>query len=498
MTHQDPSLPARHHGGPEGDPIPADPPGTPQAPEPEWGGARGVLALLADALRGRGDPTRGPLGPAILLLAVPMVLEMVLESVFAVVDVFFVSRLGADALTAVGLTESMMALVYTAAMGLSIGVTATVSRRTGERDPDAAATATVQGILLGAALAAVLGGLGAWQAPNLLRLMGGSEAVVSVGVGYTRILLGFNGVIFLLFLLNAAFRGAGDAAIAMRVLWLANGLNIILDPLLIFGIGPFPELGVTGAAVATTIGRGTAVLVQLWTLFRISNRLRIGVEHLRVRLDVMGRLVRLSGTGTFQVFVSTASWIGLVRVIASFGSEATAGYTVAVRLMLFALLPAWGLSNAASTMVGQNLGAKQPDRAAAAAWAAGHMNLAFLGTVGLLFVVFARPIVAVFGVDPVTEGHAVAGLRIMAAGFPFYAYGMVLTAAFNGAGDAWTPTWLNLGCFWLWEIPLAWALSFPGEMGPSGVFVAIAVAFSTLAVAAGVFFRRGRWREATV
>ncbi|UCC25660.1 MAG: MATE family efflux transporter [Gemmatimonadales bacterium] len=453
---------------------------------------------MADALRGRGDPTSGPLGPAIVLLAVPMVLEMAMESVFAVVDVFFVSRLGSDALTSVGLTESMMAIVYTAAMGLSIGVTATVSRRTGEGDANAAANATVQGILLGGALAAILGGLGAWQAPNLLRLMGGSEAVVAVGTGYTRTLLGFNGVIFLLFLLNAAFRGAGDAAIAMRVLWLANGLNIVLDPLLIFGLGPFPELGVTGAAVATTLGRGTAVLVQLWTLFRISDRLRLGIEHLRVRVDVMGRLIRLSGTGTFQVFVSTASWIGLVRVIASFGSEATAGYTVAVRVVLFALLPAWGLSNAASTMVGQNLGAEQPDRAEASAWVAGRMNLAFLGTVGLVFLVFARPIVGLFAVDPVTAEYAVNGLRIMAAGFPFYAYGMVLTAAFNGAGDAWSPTWMNLGCFWFLEIPLAWLLAFPLGMGPEGVFVAIAVAFSTLAVVAAIFFRRGGWKAMAV
>lgn len=481
-------------------PLPGDVPGEPPPPPPAAGpgGVRGAFTLLTDALRGRGDPTRGPLGPAILLLAIPMVLEMVMESIFAVVDVFFVSRLGAEALTAVGLTESLMAIIYTAAMGLSIGVTATVSRRSGEGDREGAAVATAQGVLLGGILAAVLGVLGAWQAPNLLRLMGGDEAVVAVGSGYTRVLLGFNGVIFLLFLLNAAFRGAGDAAIAMRVLWLANGLNIILDPLLIFGIGPFPELGVTGAAVATTLGRGTAVAVQLWTLFRLSDRLRLGLHHLRVRLDVMGRLLRLSGTGTFQVFVSTASWIGLVRVIASFGSEATAGYTVAVRIILFALLPAWGLSNAASTMVGQNLGSKQPERAEAAAWMAGRMNLAFLGTVGLLFVLFARPIVGLFGVDPVTEAHAVNGLRIMAAGFPFYAYGMVLTASFNGAGDAWTPTWMNLACFWAWEIPLAWALAFPGGLGPNGVFTAIAVAFSTLAVVAGVLFTRGGWKAKTV
>jgi putative MATE family efflux protein len=427
-----------------------------------------------------------------------MVLEMVMESVFAVVDVFFVARLGADALTAVGLTESLMAIVYTGAMGLSIGVTATVARRVGEGERGAASEAAVQGILLGSALAGVLGILGAWQAPELLRLMGATESVVAVGSGYTRILLGFNGVIFLLFLLNAAFRGAGDAAIAMRVLWLANILNLILDPLLIFGIGPFPELGVTGAAVATTLGRGTAVLVQLYTLFRLSDRLRVTREHLRVRLDLMARLVRLSGTGTFQVFVSTASWIGLVRVIASFGSEAVAGYTVAIRIVLFALLPAWGLGNAAATMVGQNLGAGDPERAAQSVWKAGQMNLVFLGSVGLLFLVAAGPLVALFDVDPVTAGHAERGLRIIAAGFPFYAFGMVLTQAFNGAGDAWTPTWINLGCFWCWEIPLAWALAFPAGLGPTGVYVAMAVAFSTLALVSAALFRRGRWARAEV
>ncbi len=465
------------------------PPSTPAA----GGRLRRSLGLVGDALRGRGDPTAGPLVPAILLLAIPMVLEMVMESIFAVVDVFFVARLGADALTAVGLTESLMAIVYTVAMGLSIGVTATVSRRVGEKNRDGAAEAAVQGIALGAGLAAVMGILGAWQAPTLLRLMGATESVVSTGVGYTRILLGFNGVIFLLFLLNAAFRGAGDAAIAMRVLWLANGLNLVLDPVLIFGLGPFPEMGVTGAAVATTLGRGTAVAVQLFTLFRLSDRLRVGLRHLRLRTDVMARLVRLSATGTFQVFVSTASWIGLVRVIAIFGSEAVAGYTVAIRVVLFALLPAWGLSNAAATMVGQNLGAGEPERAASSVWKAGQMNLVFLGSVGLIFVLAAGPIVALFDVDPVTGGYAVDGLRIVAAGFPFYAFGMVLTQAFNGAGDAWTPTWINLGCFWAWEIPLAWALAFPGGLGAQGVFMAIAVAFSSLAVVSAILFRRGRW-----
>jgi putative MATE family efflux protein len=427
-----------------------------------------------------------------------MVLEMVMESVFAVVDIFFVSKLGANAVAAVGLTESLMTMVYTVAMGLSIGVTATVARRIGEQDGDAASVATVQGIMLGGLAALILGALGAWQAPALLRLMGATDQVVAVGQGYARVLFGMNGVIVMLFLLNAAFRGAGDAAIAMRVLWLANGLNIVLDPVLIFGLGPFPEMGVTGAAVATTIGRGTAVCVQLFTLFRLSHRLRVTLRHFRPRLGVMARLLKLSGTGTLQIFIGTASWVGLVRVISSFGPEAVAGYTVAIRIVLFALLPAWGLSNAAATMVGQNMGAGMTERAEASVWRACLMNLGFLGSVGIVFLVLAPQLVALFGVDPVTARYAEHGLRIVAAGFFFYAYGMTLTQAFNGAGDAWTPTWLNLLCFWMWEIPLAWALAFPADFGAEGVFAAIAIAYATLAVASGILFKRGKWKTASV
>lgn len=457
------------------------------------------LGLIGDALRGRGaSPTEGPVLTAILLLAIPMVLEMVMESVFAVVDIFFVSRLGAEAVAAVGLTESLMTVVYTVAMGLSIGVTATVARRIGERRPEDAAVATAQGMLLGGVIALVLGALGAWQAPALLRLMGATDPVVAVGSGYARVLLATNGVIVFLFVLNAAFRGAGDAAIAMRVLWLANILNIVLDPLLIFGLGPFPELGVTGASVATSIGRGTAVVVQLVTLFGVSDRLRITWPHLVPRLDVMARLVRLSASGTFQIFIGTASWIGLVRVIASFGPEAVAGYTVAIRVVLFALLPAWGLSNAAATMVGQNLGAGLTDRAEASVWRACWMNVGFLGMFGVLFLVGAPGIVELFGVDGLTARYAEHGLRIVSAGFLFYGFGMTLTQAFNGAGDTWTPTWLNLACFWLWEIPLAWVLAFPLRLGAEGVFIAMAVAYATLAVASTILFRTGRWKTVTV
>jgi len=458
-----------------------------------------LWATIVDALGGRGgDLNEGPLSRAILLLAVPMVLEMAMESVFAVVDIFFVSRLGSAAVAAVGLTEAMLAIVYTIAMGLSIGVTATVARRTGEQDPEGASVATGQAILIGLGIAILLGTFGAWYAPSLLRLMGADPAVIEGGVPYTRLLLGGNGAVLFLFLLNAAFRGVGDAAIAMRVLWLGNGLNMVLDPLLIFGLGPFPELGIQGAAMATVIGRGTGVVVQLLVLFGKAHRLRLWARHLQPRPGVMLRLVRLSGTGTFQVFVGTASWIGLVRIISGFGSEPMAGYTVAMRVVLFALLPAWGLSNAAATLVGQGLGAKKPERAERAVWIAGGMNLAFLGSVGVVFLIFAPGIVALFGVDDGTAHWAEHGLRIVSAGFFFYGYGMVLTQAFNGAGDAWTPTWLNLACFWALEIPLAWILAYGMGWGADGVFTAITVAYASIAVLSAFLFRRGNWKRVEV
>ncbi len=455
--------------------------------------------IFVHAVRGTGgDPTKGPMMRAIVLLAVPMVLEMAMESVFAVVDIFFVSRLGDDAVAGVALTESVLTLVYTAAMGLGIGVTAMVARRMGEGDEEAAAQATVQAIILGVVLAAAFGVAGIVWAEDLLRIMGASPETASVSLGYTRILLGANVVIVLLFLQNAAFRGAGDAATAMRVLWLANGLNIVLDPCLIFGLGPFPELGLRGAAIATTIGRGTAVVVQLYTLLRLSGRLRVRPAHVRLRLAVMARLVRLSATGTLQTFIGMASWIGLVRITAEFGAEALAGYAIAIRIVLFALLPAWGLSNAAATMVGQALGADDPARAEASVWVAAKLDLVFLGAVGLFFMAFAPAIVGLFGGTGEASRYAVDCLRIVAAGFPFYAYGMVITAAFNGAGAVWTPTIINFFCFWLWEIPLAWVLARSMGLGPNGVFIAIAVSYATLAVVSAVLFRRGRWKQAAV
>ena len=455
--------------------------------------------VLVHAVRGTGgDPTRGPIGRAVILLAVPMVLEMVMESLFAVVDIYFVSRLGDEAMAGVALTESVLALIYTAAIGLSIGVTAVVSRRIGGGDQEGASRAAAQAILLGLALAFVFGIAGVAFAPDFLRIMGADENVVATGVPYTRIMLGGNVVILLLFLQNAAFRGAGDAAIAMRVLWIANGLNIVLDPLLIFGLGPFPELGVQGAAIATTIGRGTAVLVQVYTLLGAGGTLRVRTSHLRIQPALMAQLVRLSGTGTLQTFIATASWIGLTRVTAIFGAEALAGYVVAIRIILFAILPAWGLSNAAATMVGQGLGAGDPERAERAAWISCKMNFVFLGVLSVFFIAFAPAIVGPFGGTLAAAEVAVTGLRIVSIGFVFYAYGMVLTAAFNGAGAVWTPTILNFFCFWLWEIPLAWGLSLLGGLETTGVFIAMTVSFSTLAVVAAVLFRRGRWRQAVV
>jgi putative MATE family efflux protein len=455
---------------------------------------------VRDAIRGEHhhDFTSGPMGRAIVLLAVPMVMEMVMESVFAVVDVFYVSRLGPDAVATVGLTESMLTLIYTLAMGLSIGVMATVARRVGEKNPEEASLAAVQGIALGIGFSLVIAIVGLAFAPDLLRLMGASPEVIAGGTGYTRMMLGGNVVIMLLFLINAIFRGSGDAAISMRVLWLANACNIVLAPCFIFGLGPFPQLGVMGAAVGTTLGRGIGVLFQLWCLTRPTRRVQVHQRHLALHWGTMLNLLKLSASGTFQVFVGMASWIGAVRIISTFGSTAVAGYTIGIRIIIFALLPSWGLSNAAATMVGQNLGAGKPERAEKAVWMAGFYNMIFLGIVGVVFLVAADWIVDIFVSDTVVHPTAVACLRIVSLGFIFYAWGMVLTQSFNGAGDTWTPTWINVFCFWLLELPLAWYLAEHTALGSSGVFVAIAVAFSTLAVVSAVMFRRGTWKSKKV
>ena len=453
-----------------------------------------LWSAIRESLAGsHRDYTTGPIDRAILLLAIPMVLELALESVFAVVDVFFVSQLGADAVATVGLTESMLSIIYAAAIGLSVGAMATIARRIGEKDGDGAARAAVQAVALGVLVAVPAGICGAVFARPLLVLMGATPGVLA-NSSYTTIMLGMNGVILMLFLINAVFRGAGDAAIAMRVLWIANAINLCLDPCFIFGLGPFPRLGVTGASVATTTGRSIGVLLQLYWLWR--GRGRIVIERRHVRLDprVMLNMLRLSGSAVFQSLVNTTSYVALVRIVAAFGSDALAGYTIGIRMILFALLPSWGLSNAAATLVGQNLGARQPDRAETSVWRTAFFNMCVLGAVSVVFLAFAPVLVSAFTSDAAVGPHAIRCLRIVSSGFVFYAYGMVLTQAFNGAGDTQTPTLLNLLCFWAFEIPLAYLLAHGLGFGAEGAFWALALAFSLLAVLSAVLFRRGRWK----
>jgi putative MATE family efflux protein len=461
--------------------------------------SQSLWSAVKESIRGsHRNYTTGPIGRAILLLAIPMVLEMIMESVFAVVDIFWVSHLGTDAAATVGLTESLLTLIYALAIGLSIGAMAMIARRIGEQNPEGAARAAVQAIVLALIVSIVIGAVGAPFAPKLLALMGGSPWVIEHGSAFTRVMLAGNVTVVMLFMINAIFRGAGDAAIAMRTLWLANWINILLGPCLIFGLGPFPKLGIVGAAIATNIGRGTGALFAISKLVRDGGRFNIERRHLRIEPSIIGRMIRLSSTATFQVFIGMASWIGLVRIISSFGSNAVAGYTFGIRVILFALLPSWGMSNAAATMVGQALGAKNPERAERAVWKAGFYNMIFLGIVGLLFILFAPQIIWMFTDIPDVSKYGVDCLRIVACGFLFYAYGMVLGQSFNGAGDTWTPTIINLFVFWLWEIPLAYVLGVALGWGPRGVFISMTIAFSTLAVVSGLVFRRGRWKQKVV
>jgi putative MATE family efflux protein len=418
--------------------------------------------------------------------------------VFAVADVFFVGRLGADAVATVGLTESLMTVLYAAAAGLAIGATAIVARRVGERDPERAARAAAQSMILAIGFGAIVGAIGIAAAPSLLRAMGATAEVVRSGAAFTRVMLGSSGAVVLLFLINAIFRGAGDAAVAMRVLWFANAINIVLGPCLIFGVGPFPELGVTGAAVGTSIGRSAGVVLQIVLLTRQSGRVVLRPRHFRPEPAALASIVRLSGAAVLQNMISTASWIGLVRILAGFGSAAVAGNTIGIRIVLFALLPSLGIGNAAAALVGQNLGAGRPDRAEAAVWTASRYSTIYLAAVGFVFLVLSPTLVAFFTRDPEVAAYGARCLRIIAGGFLFYGSGMVLTAAFNGAGDTRTPTLINVFCLWLWEIPLAWTLAYPAGFGPTGVFVAVAVAFATLAVVSAWLFRLGHWKSRRV
>jgi putative MATE family efflux protein len=455
-----------------------------------------LWASLVEAVRGsHRDYTAGSLNRAILLLAVPMVLEMVLESLFAVVDVFWVGRLGANAVATVGLTESMLSLVFAVGMGLSLSTTAMVARRTGEKDPEGAAVAAVQAIALGIMVSLVIGLPCFLLAPRLLRLMGASAEIISVGSWYTRICLGGSCAVLLLFLNNAIFRGAGDAAIAMRLLWVSNIINLVLDPCLIFGVGPFPRMGVTGAALATLIGRSIGVIYQFYRLLKGTERIHILTRQLRLRFDVLWRLVRVSLTGILQFAIAHTSWIGLVRIVSIFGAAALAGYTIAIRIVIFVILPSWGLSNAAATLVGQNLGAGKPERAETAVWRTGLYNMTFLGTVGVLFVLFAEPVVRLFTQDAEVVPLAASCLRIVSCGNIGYAYGMVMLQAFNGAGDTVTPTIVNFFGFWVFEIPLAYWLAIRLQMQSKGAFWAIVVAEGAIAGASALLFRRGRWKR---
>ena len=460
----------------------------PAPPPPIWSSIR-------EALRGsHRDFTSGSINRAILLLAIPMILEMVLESLFAVVDVFWVGRLGADAVATVGLTESLLSLVFAIGLGLSLSTTAMVARRIGEKDPAAAAVAGVQAIILGLTISVLVGVPCLFYAPDLLRWMGASPQIISVGSGYARIALAGGGVIMMLFLNNAIFRGAGDAAIAMRLLWVSNIINLVLDPCLIFGWGPFPKLGVTGAAVATLTGRSIGVLYQFYRLLRGTERIRILASQIRVSYPVLLRLLRVSLTGVLQFAIAHTSWIGLVRIVSIFGSAALAGYTIAIRILIFVILPSWGLSNAAATLVGQNLGAKQPERAQISVWRTGFYNMLFLGFIGVIFLLFATPIIRLFTNDPVVVPLAATCLRILSYGNIGYAYGMVMLQAFNGAGDTLTPTIVHFFGFWVLEIPLAYLLAIPAHREANGVYISIVVAEAAIATAGILLFRRGRWK----
>ncbi|MBL4657260.1 MAG: MATE family efflux transporter [Flavobacteriales bacterium] len=460
---------------------------------------RAKLLLIKDAIiGGHQDYTALSIRRALLLLAIPMILEMVLEAVFAIVDVYFVSRLGTDEVAAVGFTESIVMLVYSIAIGIAMATSAMVARRVGEKDTEGAALAAAQALYIGIGVSFAISLVGIFFSPELLGLMGASESVVAVGTPYMRWLLGGNLVIMLLFLINAIFRGAGDAQISLRVLTLANGLNIILDPLLIFGIGPFPELGLEGAAIATTTGRGIGVLLQLYLLFGGKSVVKVSLKHMKVQWNIIRKLLDVSIGGTGQFLISTASWIFLMRIMSEFGTDAVAGYILAIRIIIFTILPAWGLSSAAATMVGQNLGAKSPERAEQAVWKAGKYNVIFLGLISIVFYFFPEPIVRIFPVEDTIVEYAVLCLQIICFGYMAFAYGMVIGQAFNGAGDTRTPSVVNFVAFWLVQIPLAYSLAITLDYGPAGVFVAIAISQSLLAVINIMIFRRGKWKETAI
>ena len=442
--------------------------------------------------------TSGSIRRAVFMLSVPMILEMMMESIFFLVDAYFVSSLGANAIATVGLTESVLTLVYAVAIGLSMGVTAIVARRVGEKDIDAASKTAVQAILLGVLVALLISVLGIIYPKEILALMGGDKELIADGYRYTQVLLGGNITIMLLFLINAIFRGAGDASVAMKVLIFSNLLNIILDPILIFGFGPIPSFGVQGAAIATTIGRGSAVIFQLFILFYGWSKIKVGLKDFVFRAKIMWNLVKVSLGGIGQFIIGTSSWVFLMRIMAEFGSEVLAGYTIAIRVLMFTLMPSWGMSNAAATLVGQNLGAQQPDRAEQSVWKTSKYNAWFMVVVSFVYLVFAEEIIRIFSNEVLIVEYGSLSLRIIAAGYIFYAYGMVVIQAFNGAGDTKTPTIINFFCFWVFQLPFAYLAALVFDWGAIGVFLAITIAEMLIAVMGIIWFKKGSWKEVKV
>lgn len=442
--------------------------------------------------------TSGSIRRAVFMLSIPMILEMLMESIFALVDILYVSQVSVNAVATIGLTESVITLVYAVAIGLSMAATAIVARRVGEKDLKGASHAAVQVIFLGVFVAVIISVIGILYPKEILGLMGAEPDLIAEGYGYTRVLLGGNITIMLLFLINAIFRGAGDASVAMWTLILSNGLNIILDPMFIFGFGPIPAFGVEGAAIATTIGRGTAVVFQLGILFFGYSKIKVGVKDLVLRVGVMLNLIKVSLGGIGQFLIGTSSWVFLMRIMSEFGSEVLAGYTIAIRVMMFTLMPAWGLSNAAATLVGQNLGAKEPERAELSVWKTGKYSAIFMGLVSIIYLVFAPQIIVFFNQTPDVVKYGSSCLRVIAAGYIFYGYGMVVINAFNGAGDTKTPTYINFVCFWLLQLPFAYVMAVTLDFGPIGVFWAITFAEILIAVIAIIWFKKGHWKTVKV
>jgi putative MATE family efflux protein len=458
-----------------------------------------LWSTLREAVRGTTqDLTRIPIRRAVVLLAVPTILEMSMESILTIVDLFFVSKLGSAAVATVGLTESMLSPAYALAMGLSAAATAVIARRAGEKDWDGAGVAAVQVILLAIALATLFGAAGAWLSPSLLALMGADSEIVAMGSTYAGVMLGGSVTVFLLFVINAIFRSVGDAAVAMRALWLANVVNMALAPCLIFGVGPIPRMGVLGAAIATTASRALGIAYQVSVLARRRGHLAIARRHVAVRLRLVVELAKLATPATGQVLIETASWLALVRILSSYGSAALAGYTIAMRLVIFALLPSWGLAQSAAALVGQNLGAREPERARRSVWTIARYNVAFLGPIGAVFAIAPGVLVGLFASDPAVTAYAADCLRIVAVGFVVFAFGMVAVQAFNGAGDTVTPMLTNFAAFWLFKIPCALFLAKVVGMGPRGVFLAITAAYSVQSIVAGALFHRGKWQARKV